>query len=118
MSDELTPDQLAELRQDLATLQGELAEQHQRTAANAGIVDLDQPIGRLSRMDAMQEQQMAREQLRRLEVRQARVGSALERMDRNEYGWCSSCDEPIPWPRLKVSPEALTCVECHEGLGG
>jgi RNA polymerase-binding transcription factor DksA len=39
---------------------------------------------------------------------------ALERVDREDYGRCEVCGEPIPAARLEVRPTARTCVPCAE----
>lgn len=76
--------------------------------------ELDQArVGRLSRMDAMQQQQMAAAGRRGLLVRQRQVRAALERIGRDEYGDCLSCDEPIALARLRARPESPFCVDCQ-----
>ncbi|MFD5039727.1 TraR/DksA family transcriptional regulator [Streptomyces sp. NPDC058377] len=40
------------------------------------------------------------------------VDRALERLERDEYGFCEGCGEPIPPDRLEVRPAATTCVRC------
>lgn len=82
------------------------------------VVQLDQQsVGRLSRMDALQGQAMAQEQDRRREAELARVDSALGRIASGDYGYCISCDEPIPEKRLRLDPAVPTCVDCA-GRGG
>lgn len=76
-------------------------------------VALDQTRqGRLSRMDAMQGQAMARatEQRRRHEV--ARLKAALGRIDRGDFGECLECGESIAEKRLQSDPAATLCVDC------
>ena len=71
-----------------------------------------QSVGRLSRMDAMQQQSM---DLAREERRQQRLGilaAALQRIEADDYGYCLRCDEPIKEARLKIDPAVLTCVSC------
>ncbi|MCZ8132431.1 MAG: TraR/DksA family transcriptional regulator [Steroidobacteraceae bacterium] len=46
----------------------------------------------------------------RLEL--VRIGRALARADRGEYGVCESCGEAIDPARLAVVPEADRCVRC------
>ena len=41
------------------------------------------------------------------------VDAALERIERDDYGRCSDCDAPIPFERLRASPQALRCVACE-----
>ena len=79
---------------------------------DADIVELDTSIGRLSRMDAMQNQQMALELRRRRENQLLRIKNAFKRMDRGEYGRCSKCKRAITEERLEVFPDAMMCVLC------
>lgn len=76
-------------------------------------VQLDQTrIGRLSRMDAMQDQAMAVELERRREVELARIDSALARLADGEYGWCVTCGEEIEPRRLELDPAIPLCLAC------
>ena len=79
-------------------------------------VELDQQsVGRLSRMDAMQQQSMdlAREERRR--QRLAILAAALRRMDGDEFGYCLSCGDDIAAARLLADPAATLCAECQRG---
>lgn len=79
-------------------------------------VELDQQsVGRLSRMEAMQQQSMdlAREERRR--QRLAILAAALRRMDGDEFGYCLSCGDDIAAARLLADPAATLCVECQRG---
>lgn len=76
-------------------------------------VELDQTtVGRLSRMDALQGQQMALEQDRRRQAEMLRIDAALKRLDNGDYGYCSLCDEPIAEKRLMLDPAIGTCIDC------
>jgi DnaK suppressor protein len=90
--------------------------QHSETARDAArTVELDQTrTGRLSRMDALQGQAMARatEQRRQLELR--RIEAALARLDSGEFGECMECGNMIPPGRLKMDPAATLCLTCAE----
>ena len=78
-------------------------------------VELDQTtVGRLSRMDAMQQQEMALATSRRREVTLQRIEQALKHIDDESYGYCSSCDEEIDEKRLEIDPTTFICVECME----
>jgi DnaK suppressor protein len=60
-------------------------------------VELDQQrVGRLSRMDALQDQAMAQETERRRLIELKRIDAALKRIDEDEYGYCSGCGDEIP----------------------
>ena len=78
-------------------------------------VELDQQsVGRLSRMDAMQQQSMdlAREERRR--HRLAVLNAALRRPEADEYGYCLACGEDILPERLAIDPAVTLCVGCQE----
>ena len=81
----------------------------------AQTVELDQNrVGRLSRMDAMQGQAMARASAERQAVQLKLVSAALERIDAGEYGRCLECDEDIANGRLEVDPTAEYCISCAQ----
>lgn len=78
-------------------------------------VELDQTRqGRLSRMDALQGQAMARagDVRRKAEIR--RLKAALERLEGGGYGDCLECGEAIAEARLNADPAATLCLECAE----
>ena len=110
----LSPSQIEELRQRLMALRENLIASLKGRGDTAAPVDLDEPIGRLSRMEAIQQQKMAQATRRREEVRLRMVLAALEADPEDEYGWCKRCDEPIGYGRLSIKPEAPFCVACQD----
>ena len=97
----------------LAALRAEI-EQFLALGAEAGApVELDQvAVGRLSRMDAMQQQAMAQaaERSRRRDL--VRIEMAERRLAEGEYGCCEECGEPIADKRLDIDPMAERCIRC------
>lgn len=56
-------------------------------------------------------------QVNRLDFHQLNlVDEALERMDREDYGICMNCGDPISDRRLRAIPWALHCIACQERL--
>jgi DnaK suppressor protein len=99
-------------RKKLVLLRAELTAAAVDTDA-ASIVELDQTrVGRLSRMDAMQAQAMAQESGRRREAMLVAIGLALGRIEADEYGVCSDCDELINPKRLDFDPTVRRCIKC------
>jgi DnaK suppressor protein len=41
-----------------------------------------------------------------------RVVTALQRLERGDYGRCADCGVDIPFDRLRAEPWALCCVDC------
>jgi len=78
-------------------------------------VTLDQTkVGRLSRMDAMQQQAMSQASDDRREESLVQIKAALERIDDGEYGECLECLEPIAEARLEIDPAISLCIKCAE----
>jgi DnaK suppressor protein len=83
------------------------------TTADCKPVVLDQQsVGRLSRMDAMQQQAMAAAQEGRRRARLPAIEAALRRLDEGNFGWCANCGEFIGAERLDLDPTLMRCVDC------
>jgi len=111
--DNLVPEQAEELNADLACLHEQLRRLVEASSDGARPVDLDQPIGRLSRMDAMQQQSMVQANRRAAQQRLRQVEAAQRRFAEDEYGACLECGEAVGFARLKAQPEAPLCVACQ-----
>ncbi|MFH7320289.1 TraR/DksA family transcriptional regulator [Desulfurivibrio sp. D14AmB] len=75
--------------------------------------ELDQEcVGRLSRMDAMQQQAISRAGARLAGQERQRIEAALGRIKRGDYGYCMQCDDEIAEGRLRVDPSSLVCLAC------
>ena len=80
------------------------------------IVQLDQQaVGRLSRMDALQNQAMAKATAARRATQRRRLHAALARLEDGEFGYWDDCGDPIPAARLDLDPCACKCVSCATG---
>ncbi len=114
MPEELSEAEHAELIATLRSLKSDIELQLAEIELSAQPVELDQAsVGRLSRMDAMQQQAMAIAGRRNLQTRLSRCLVALSAIDRDEYGMCRSCEEPIGYRRLAAYPEAPLCIACQ-----
>lgn len=97
------------LRAELA----ELSASSKATRDDRRPVTLDQQsVGRLSRMDAMQQQAMAQAQDARRARRRRAIEAALERLAGDDFGWCDDCGEFIGMKRLELDPTLMRCVGC------
>ena len=105
-------DRLAYFRKRLEELEREIREDMDANPEDSGVVELDSSIGRLSRMDALQNQQMALELKRRQENQLLRIENAFKRLAKGQYGLCGKCKKPIEENRLEVFPYTVTCVRC------
>ena len=103
--DHLSEDQITLLKQKLAQLKEETQRAIVALDKGSKPVDLNEPIGRLSRMDALAQQGLAQENLARLKLRAQLITQAEKRMTEGTYGICLKTDEPIAFERLSVMPE-------------
>ncbi|WP_311196540.1 TraR/DksA family transcriptional regulator [Aliiroseovarius crassostreae] len=79
-------------------------------------MELDQQaVGRLSRMDALQNQAMAQAQGARRHAQRQRIHAALERIEDGAFGFCEDCGEDIPGGRLELDPCVTRYVSCASG---
>lgn len=94
----------------------ELLELVESSAESRMAVELDQTrVGRLSRMDALQNQAMALEAERRRRLELQRIDASLKRLESGDYGYCVTCGERIAVRRLELDPTLPTCVNCASG---
>jgi DnaK suppressor protein len=111
---DLTDAQCDELRHDLEDLAIELSEMIEGTREAAKPVELDQPaIGRVSRIDAIQQQKMLEANRNAQRNRVQLVRAALSRFEAEEYGDCAGCGECVGYARLKARPESVFCISCQ-----
>lgn len=108
---------LKQFEQQLLDLQEELLGVADMINQASSTVELDQTrVGRLSRMDAMQQQAMSQATDARRDQQLIRVKRALERLDDEEYGECLECFVVIPIARLKIDPATEHCIHCAEKI--
>ncbi len=106
---------IEKLRLQLLDLQSELQDIAAASQDSGKTVMLDQSaVGRLSRMDAMQQQQMALESERRRQIQLLRITAALERIVQGHYGLCEDCDADIDPRRLTFDPTNTHCINCAD----
>ncbi len=113
-----TPD-IEHFRAKLLKAREEIVGLSETRDASTATVVLDQSsVGRLSRMDALQQQAMAQSTRQRAELALRRIEAALRRCDDGSYGYCPECDEPINPRRLELDPAAPLCIACAEARDG
>lgn len=109
MTETLSPELLQKLASRRAQIEGALASLADRDRP----VELDQTTqGRLSRMDAISQQQMARASKTHLQRELSRIDAALARADKGVFGLCCRCELQIEPPRLAADPSVPFCLDC------
>jgi RNA polymerase-binding transcription factor len=74
----------------------------------------DNAIGRLSRMEALNDRAVSEASLNAARHKLSRLETALGKVDQPDFGICVNCDKPIPPGRILLMPEATFCVPCAE----
>ena len=93
----------------------ELAETKLRIAE---LKELNKPIspenaiGRISRMDAINNKSVNEAALRIAEAKMSNLKVAFDKVDTEGFGNCLLCKQPIPMGRLMLVPGSTKCVRC------
>lgn len=72
----------------------------------------DVAIGRVSRMDAINNKSINEAALRQAEERKTKLQKVLAKVGKPEFGLCAKCGNPIPVGRILIRPESSRCVNC------
>jgi DnaK suppressor protein len=110
-------DPLQDAAQVLTSLENEILARLRVADETADAPQMNSAIGRLTYIDAYQQQQVALRARRELESRLAAIRAALTRVKDGTYGRCEGCGAAILPERLQFMPEAPFCVKCNERLG-
>lgn len=94
----------------LAELKGKIAELKELTKP----ISPENAIGRVSRMDAINNKSVNEAALRQAEIKWKRLNYSLTRIDEPDFGACARCGNSIPLGRLMLMPESTRCVHCAE----
>ncbi|MDF1719667.1 MAG: TraR/DksA C4-type zinc finger protein [Minwuia sp.] len=107
---------IEDMRQELEARREALTGLSALSAESRGAVELDQSrVGRLSRMDAMQQQEMAKASESQRAQQIVRIDAALARIRSDDFGFCLDCGEEIAEKRLSVDPATPLCIDCASG---
>ena len=86
--------------------------------AIVGYEEMSQPvapensIGRISRMDAINNKSVTEAALRTAKKKLSALQLALSRIDDPDFGVCGQCKNPIAIKRILFRPESKFCVRC------
>lgn len=108
MDDAQRSELLTKLEEQLQKLTGEVAELQELTKPIAP----ENAIGRISRMDAINNKSINEAALRTAETRLAAIKEAIQRIDDPEFGLCRKCKAEIQPGRLILMPESPFCIRC------
>ncbi|MEX1192202.1 MAG: TraR/DksA C4-type zinc finger protein [Brumimicrobium sp.] len=74
----------------------------------------DVAIGRVSRMDAINNRSVLEAALRKSEERLRGLKYVKENINDESFGKCAGCGQEIPLKRIFIRPESRYCVRCAQ----
>ncbi len=74
----------------------------------------DSAIGRVSRMDAINNKSVVEANLRQAESKLRNLKRVFSQLGSDEFGICLKCNQAIPLGRILIRPESLLCVNCAQ----
>ncbi len=69
-------------------------------------------IGRVSRMDAINNKSVVEAALRQAQSKLANLHIVLSKINDTDFGICIKCKRPIPIGRILLMPQSRYCVNC------
>tara|TARA_B100001250_G_scaffold402872_1_gene416576 strand:- start:324 stop:653 length:330 start_codon:yes stop_codon:yes gene_type:complete len=72
----------------------------------------DNAIGRVSRMDAINNRSVLNAALKKAELKLEKLKIVQKEIYKNHFGICLNCNNEIPIARLIIVPESKKCVKC------
>lgn len=81
-------------------------------ASQAKPIAPENAIGRISRMDAINNKSVIEASLRQNEDKLKKLEHALDAVDNPDFGICVRCMKPIPLGRIMLMPHSTRCVNC------
>lgn len=108
----MTEKQREELKKTILQTKEEIRNEIAHLEEKTAPISPDISLGRLTRLEAMQEKSLNDSVLQKARIRLKKIDFALGKIDDEAYGYCSICEEEIPFGRLQIMPESTICVSC------
>ena len=96
------------IEEDIVTTEEQIAALQEKVKP----ISPDCSLGRLTRLEAMGEQDVNNKILDEARVKLTRLKNALLRIDKEMFGICIECEEEIGFGRMSIRPESVRCVAC------
>lgn len=102
----------ADIRARIETEIGKTTRQVEEYKELTRPVEPENAIGRVSRMDAINNKSVTEAALRKAKDKLEKLKFALSKVDEDDFGICIKCKQPIPLGRILIVPQSRTCVKC------
>ena len=111
---EMTTEQKAALKEKITSTITQTKDKIRRLEDATQPISPENAIGRVSRMDAINNKSVAEAALRSARKKLSSLQLALTKIDSPGFGTCSRCRQPIPPARLMFMPQSTRCVRCAD----
>lgn len=104
-----------EIEEIKVTIQAEIEKTRKRiksTEEMSADVEPDDAIGRISRMDAINNKSVTDASIRKAKEKLKQLSYMLEQVGKDDFGLCAKCKSTIPIGRLMLMPQSRFCVNC------
>ena len=112
----MTTDEKKRIKEEILRTLVQLQEQISKLEELTQPIAPDCSLGRLTRSEAMHEQQVNLRILDQARLKKQRLEHALGRIEDEMFGCCIECEEPIGIERMMIRPESVRCVQCASAL--
>jgi DnaK suppressor protein len=109
-----TPEEKAQMKQRMEIRMAELRDRIMEYRELTKPIPPENAIGRVSRMDAINNRSVNEAALRQVEKQLAGLDRAMGRLHDDRFGLCHRCGEAIPFGRILLLPGATSCVRCSD----
>lgn len=108
----LTEDQIIFIEKKIKRKLGILKEDIRYLKETTKPISPENAIGRVSRMDAINNKSVAEESLRKSLDKEGKLKEALTKIYDKDYNICQKCKKDIAFKRLAFMPESRRCSKC------
>ena len=108
----MTPEEIKQFHDKLISEREKITDEIKTLEDKTKPISPENSIGRVSRMDAINNKGVAEFSLRQAQRRLNAVNVWLNKAGTDAFGKCARCKNEIPFKRLMFMPHSLKCMHC------
>ena len=108
----MNDEQIKQFKELLEFAKSEVKREIELLTESAKPVAPENSLGRLARMEAINQQKVQERALQNSKNRLRQVEQALQRIESEDFGYCLECGEEISQKRLEAAPYGALCLRC------
>lgn len=108
----MSPEERKQLKKEIKQMIKKITEEVKSLEESSAPVKPENSIGRISRMDAINNKSVVEASLRNRKRKLSKMQVALSKIGDETFGICSQCKKSINPKRIALMPESDRCVRC------